>query len=103
MLIKYDPKKINPLIVNSEAIPKINVFEIVACPNCHYNIPIHESYIDWETRYKNLEKTINEQYRAFDDVIEEMSNEIPEINLYLHNKKVKIIDLFNKVKALYNG
>jgi hypothetical protein len=78
-------------------IPMFTGIETVNCPNCHYRIPIKPEYADYRVLYESQHKLCEEMERGFQDYLNEIADEVPEAKIYMHNKRVKLMNMLHEL------
>ena len=97
------PSKYSPIgfEMSNEAIPKFTGVETVDCPSCGYRIPVREEWVDYRRLYEEQHDHATRMYECFNKLIDDMSEEVPEVKIYLHNQKMEITQRLEDLSKLF--
>jgi DNA-directed RNA polymerase subunit RPC12/RpoP len=80
----------------------VKIGRYVECPKCSHRIPVRgDELVDYKLLHEEQEKYTKELKKNYDNLIKDMSNEIPEVKIYLHNKHVEIQQTIKKITRDY--
>lgn len=63
--------------------------QVTICPNCKCGFPVPKELIDYGELYKQQKEITKQQENLFNAIIDQMEEEMPEIKIFLHNKRVQ--------------